>query len=216
GGTLAAALAERRQRDLSGLALLAAPWDFHTDGGIAARRAACLFEAFAPLVDVWGELPTDALQVLFASLDPGLVARKFARFGELDPAGAEARAFVALEDWLNDGVPLAGPVARDCLVGWYGGNDTAGGRWLIAGRPVDPSAIRMPVCAIMPARDRIVPPACARSLADAVPEARLIEPALGHIGMVVARDAERQVWRPLGDWLAGVADGRRSRPVSSE
>ena len=35
---------------------------------------------------------------------------------------AEARDFVALEDWLNDGVPLALPVARECLGGWYGDN----------------------------------------------------------------------------------------------
>jgi len=29
----------------------------------------------------------------------------------------------------------------------------------------------------------------------------LIEPDLGHIGLVVAGRAPEQVWAPLGDWL---------------
>src|SRR3546814_10267711 len=48
-------------------------------------------------------------------LDPQLVVRKFLAFGRLDAASRKAEEFVALEDWLNDGVPLAAPVARECL-----------------------------------------------------------------------------------------------------
>ena len=58
-------------------------------------------------------LPVDLLQSLFALLDPWGVADKYRGFARLPPDSERARLFVALEDWLNDGVPLAAEVARD-------------------------------------------------------------------------------------------------------
>ena len=202
GGLLALALALRRQGDLEGLALLATPWDFHADGGVQGASAAATLPALAPLMEACGELPVDSIQSLFASLDPQLVARKFVAFSRLDPASPKATAFVALEDWLNDGVPLAAPVARECLGGWYGENTPARGTWRIAGRPVDPSRLALPSLCVIPAQDRIVPPASARALAGKVPGTEIMTPRLGHIGMVVSAGAGEQVWRPLRDWLA--------------
>jgi polyhydroxyalkanoate synthase len=205
GGLLALALALRRQGDLAGLALLATPWDFHAEGGVQGAGAAAALPAFAPLMDACGELPVDSIQSLFASLDPQLVARKFVAFSHLDPASPKATAFVALEDWLNDGVPLAAPVARECLGGWYGENTPARGTWCIAGRPVDPSRLALPSLCVIPAQDRIVPPASARALAGKIPGTETMTPRLGHIGMVVSAGACEQVWRPLRDWLAARA-----------
>ena len=205
GGLLALALALRRQGDLEGLALLATPWDFHAEGGVQGASAAAALPAFAPLMDACGELPVDSIQSLFASLDPQLVARKFVAFSHLDPASPKATAFVALEDRLNDGVPLAAPVARECLGGWYGENTPARGTWCIAGRPVDPSRLALPSFCVIPAQDRIVPPASARALAGKIPGTEIMTPRLGHIGMVVSAGAGEQVWRPLRDWLAACA-----------
>jgi polyhydroxyalkanoate synthase subunit PhaC len=108
---------------------------------------------------------------------------------------------VALEDWLNDGVPLAAPVARECLEGWYGRNSPARLEWRVAGLPVDPSALRMPAFVAVPARDRIVPPESARPLAELIPGAVLLTPGAGHIGMAAGSTAEAALWRPLRDWL---------------
>ena len=206
GGLLALALALRRQGDLEGLALLATPWDFHADGGVQGASAAAALPALAPLMEACGELPVDSIQSLFASLDPQLVARKFVAFSRLDPASPKATAFVALEDWLNDGVPLAAPVARECLGGWYGENTPARGTWRIAGRPVDPGQLALPSLCVIPAQDRIVPPASARALAGKIPGTETMTPRLGHIGMVVSAGAGEQVWRPLRDWLAARAN----------
>ena len=141
GGLLALALAARRQCDVSGMALLATPWDFHADGPEQGRLAAATLPAMAPLLELLGEMPVDAIQALFAALDPQMVQRKFLAFARLDPASPKAAAFVALEDWLNDGVPLSGPVARECLLHWYGENRTARGTWRVAGKPVEPIEI---------------------------------------------------------------------------
>ena len=85
-------------------------------------------------------LPVDLLQSLFALLDPWGVADKYRGFARLPQDSERARLFVALEDWLNDGVPLAAEVARACLGEWYGENAPARGNWRIAGLPVDPRA----------------------------------------------------------------------------
>jgi polyhydroxyalkanoate synthase subunit PhaC len=155
-------------------------------------------------------LPVDWLQVLFALLDPFSVGKKYRSFGRLDPTSARARLFVALEDWLNDGIPLAAPVARECLKGWYGENRPAQGRWMIAGLAVDPRRLRMPTLVVAPGRDRIVPPGSARALARMIEGAVLHEPPAGHIGMVAGSGAETALWRVLAEWVVELTR-RRSR-----
>lgn len=201
GGMLATALAARRQDDLSCLTLMATPWDFHASDADRATRLAAWYDRAQPAVERWGELPIDAIQALFAALDPMLVARKFIRFAEMDAASSKADAFVALEDWLNDGVPLVAGVARECLTGWYGRNEPASGAWRVGGRAVEPAQLNLPTLALIPSTDRIVPPASAAALANAVPNAEIRSPPLGHIGMIVASGAETQLWQPLAGWL---------------
>ena len=201
GGTLAVAAAQRRPDLVRGLALLAAPWDFHApdpDRALAAARCLPLME---PLLAFDHTLPIDGLQTLFALLDPFGVAEKYRSFARLDPDSDRARLFVALEDWLNDGIPLAAPVAREVLSGWYGGNTPARGAWRIAGLPVDPAALRLPAFVVAPGRDRLVPPESARPLAGLIRDAVLHEPAAGHIGMAAGRSAQLALWQPLLDWL---------------
>ncbi|MDE1148529.1 MAG: alpha/beta fold hydrolase [Azospirillaceae bacterium] len=207
GGTLAAAAAVLRPDQVSSLVLLAAPWDFHADDQAAALRAASLLPLMEPALTWLGEMPVDMIQFLFAGLDPLLALRKFSRYAGLVPEGQEAQDFVALEDWLNDGVPLAAGVARECLGGWYGRNDPAAGSWRIGDQVIDPATLTLPTLAIIPARDRIVPPGAARALAQAIPGADMLEPRLGHIGMVVSAGAPTEVWAPLADWLVSNAHG---------
>ena len=206
GGTLTVALAARQPRRVAGLALLAAPWDFHAD-----RTGHAFLVSAGPLLaevaDKVGELPVDVLQTLFWSLDPWLAVKKFGRFLGMDQAGAGAREFVLLEDWLNDGAPLAGPVARECLVGWYGDNVPGSGRWIVGGRRIVPAKINVPALVMIPSGDRIVPPLSAAALADPVRGLKNVtrrDLPLGHIGMVVSGRARDLCWTPLIDWLRDI------------
>jgi polyhydroxyalkanoate synthase len=199
GGLLALALALRRQSDVAQLTLLATPWDFHADHALARRVAAAL--PWLNLVtDQLGAMPVDLVQSLFYALDPYLVTRKFEALAGADAASPAVSAFVALEDWLNDGVMLAGAVARECLGGWYAANTPARLAWRVAGRVVDPRRFGRPSLVVVPAHDRIVPPASAAALARALPGARTLLPSLGHIGMVVSNGARASVWDPLATW----------------
>lgn len=203
GGLLALALAAHRSADIARLALLATPWDFHAERVAQAEALARAIEAAGPALDACGELPVDVIQSLFAALDPFLVTRKFVRFAALDPDSPAAENFVALEDWLNDGIGLAAPVARECLGGWYGHNTPHRGAWNVSGAPVRPAEIDIPALVLVPQRDRIVPPASASVLADQMPRATALVPRLGHIGMIAGSRAKEEVWQPLAAWLSG-------------
>ncbi len=204
GGTLSVALATLRGDAVSALALLASPWDFHADLSPQAEAFAAALPMWQPVLEAFGEMPIDLIQAFFAALDPNLAQRKFARFAAMDPDSEKARQFVALEDWLNDGPALPPRVAHDCLVGWYNENLPGSGRWQVGGRAIRPGDLRMPVLAAIPSQDRIVPPASARGAVRDLPDATIIEPAAGHIGMVVGSRARRSLWQPLADWLRAV------------
>jgi poly(3-hydroxyalkanoate) synthetase len=204
GGLLALACAQRRPDLVQALALLATPWDFHAPDPAPARRLAEALPALRPMIEFTHSLPVDALQYLFATLDPDQIARKYRGFAALDPASDVAIRFVALEDWLNDGVPLAGPIAVECLEGWYGANKPMNLAWRIAGLPVEPRKLRMPCLVAVPDRDHIVPAEQALPLAAQIEGATLLRPRAGHIGMVAGSRATEQLWQPFSNWLSGL------------
>jgi polyhydroxyalkanoate synthase subunit PhaC len=206
GGLLAVAAAQRRPERVRGLALLATPWDFHAGDAAAARGLAGLLPWLEPMLapispQLGGRLPVDAIQALFALMDPDGIAAKYAGFARVDQGSARARQFVAIEDWLNDGVPLAAAVARECLSGWYGANTPMAGAWRVAGEVVDPGRLLVPAFVAVPGRDRIVPPESARPLAGLIAGAVLHAPSAGHVGMVAGASAARVLWQPLHGWL---------------
>jgi polyhydroxyalkanoate synthase len=205
GGLLALAAALRRKGAIRALVLLATPWDFHAEGGARGVAMAGMFRAARPLLELAGELPVDIIQALFATHDPIVALRKFRRFAGMDPASPEATTFVALEDWLNDGVPLALPAADEALLGWYDGNETVLGAWRVGGVAIDPAALAMPSLVVVPGGDRIVPPASAAALASKLPGCDRFDVPLGHIGMVVGRRAPEALWAPLAEWIAARA-----------
>ena len=206
GGTFATAAAALRPDLVSGLALLAAPWDFHAGDVERLHKLTATCAMLEPLLHDAATVPVDMLQALFALDDPLAVAEKFRQFSRLDPDSAAARLFVALEDWLNDGVPLSGTTARECLRDWYRDNLPGRGAWRVAGLAIDPASIQVPAFVAVPRRDRIVPPESACALARLLPRVTLVEPEAGHVGMTAGRGAMRVLWEPLRKWL-GTIDG---------
>jgi polyhydroxyalkanoate synthase len=208
GGLFALALALRRPDETACLAVLATPWDFHAERAPPARFFGLIADCLPLLCDDQGALPVEVVQSLFFMLDPFSAERKFTRFAALDPNGDKARAFVALEDWVNDGVPLAAGVARDCARSWYGDNEPARGLWQMGGETVDPKQLRSPTLVVVPSRDRIVPPSSAELLAAALGGATVLRPPLGHVGMMSAARAPAMLWTAIADWLRAQMNAR--------
>lgn len=215
GGLLALALALRHPRRVGCLALLATPWDFHAEQTAQAQLLGLVAHFFPYFCGATGTLPVTVIQTLFLALDPFLAERKFARFAELDPLSEAARSFVALEDWINDGVPLAQRVAVECARSWYGDNLPGRGLWRVAGRRVQPRRLRCPALVVVPRRDRIVPPRSAEPLAAALPGATVLRPPLGHIGMMAASNAPGALWTPIAEWLRARLDSAGSGLLQS-
>lgn len=210
GGLLALAAALRAQmggRKVVGLALLATPWDFHAGDAEAAQRLAASLPFMEPALQFSNSLPIDMLNTLFTLIDPSGVAEKYRDFAGQDPASPRARRFVAMEDWLADGVPLGAAVAREALGGWYGANSTARLHWRVAGLAVDPGALEMPCFCAIPARDRVVPAKSAHALARALRNVMVLEPSAGHIGMVAGTHAQSALWAPFSAWVQGLSNG---------
>ncbi|RED54053.1 alpha/beta fold hydrolase [Aestuariispira insulae] len=201
GGLLALGAAIHRQEKTATLTLLATPWDFHSDGGRQSALLGMMMPMIHQTIETVGFLPTDALQMFFTGLDPLLALRKFTKFASTAPDGEFAKSFVALEDWLNDGVPLVGPAALDCLEGWYQQNRTHQKNWHLFGEPVDPQQLEIPSLALIPQGDRIVPPASAEALAQQLPICRSRSINAGHIGMMAGRRAASSTWPLIGEFI---------------
>jgi polyhydroxyalkanoate synthase len=204
GGLLALAACLRAPQKFSGLALLATPWDFHAADAAQSKKLAESLALLDPVMKFTGTMPIDALQTLFTMIDPFGVGEKYRDFAGQASSSARAHRFVAMEDWLADGVPLAAPVARETIGGWYGGNTPARGTWRVAGLPVQPENLAMPCFIAAPARDKLVPPESVRPLAGMIAAAQYIEPRAGHIGMIAGTHAQSALWEPFKRWLDGL------------
>jgi poly(3-hydroxyalkanoate) synthetase len=201
GGNLALALASMQPDAIRTLTLLATPWDFHRPDAEIGPQFLALAAQMEPYLQKLGYLPVDVVQTLFANFQPVHVTAKFTHFAALDREGIEARHFVLCEDWLNDGVPLTAPVARECLRDWWGNNLPGKLEWRIKDTPIDPHLLKMPAYVVAAGKDRIVPPESSRVLAKLLPHASLHEPMTGHVGMIASEKAPQQVWSPLFHWL---------------
>lgn len=201
GGLLATALAAHAPKPIAGLALLATPWDFHAPNTTSARRLASMAGVFREASASTGAVPTELLQAMFFMLDPTLAARKYRAFARQDQDAPAAELFVAMEDWVNFGPPLAAPVAETVLTEWYGENATMNDQWRVSGRLINAASYAGPTLIAAPARDRIVPRASAQAFAARAPNARVLDVDAGHVGMIIGKRAKAALWMPLINWL---------------
>lgn len=195
GGTMA--LAAARPGAARGVAAIAAPWHFEGFSDDAREKLAGLWVGAQPAVAALGLLPMEVLQCAFWNLDPARTIAKFEAFATLE--GAEARTFVMLEDWANDGPPISRAAAREMFESLFAADESGAGRWSVAGEIVDPAALAMPFLNIVSTTDRIVPSATAARAGER------LDLALGHVGMVVGGRARDALWEPLAAWLSRTA-----------
>ena len=190
GGTMAIAAANLIP--VERVVTIAAPWNF-ADYPDASRRA---------LADMWahaqsaakhlGALPMEVLQAAFWSLDPERTVRKFAEFGRLIPGSPEARRFVELEEWANEGQPLPYPAARELIEELFGKDPSGSGEWRVGGQAIS-DAFSIPALHLTSEHDRIAPAATA-------PTGKRVAFPSGHVGMIVG-SARKQLHEALADFL---------------
>ena len=196
GGTMAIAAAGIVATER--VATLAAPWTFAQYPDASRAALAEMWSAAQVASRALGALPMEVLQAAFWSLDPERTVRKFAEFGRLDPESAEARRFVSLEDWANEGEALPYPAAQELIEDLFGRDLPGSGRWAIGGQPAR-DALAVPTLHILAGHDRIAPP-------DTAPAGPSLAIASGHVGMIVG-SARSALHTALADFLR---DGDRA------
>jgi polyhydroxyalkanoate synthase len=194
GGTMAIAAAALA--NVRSLATIAAPWHFGGFPDRSREMLANLWRQTESTAAALGMLPMEVLQSAFWSLDPARTVGKFERFGTLETGSQEAQAFVALEDWANDGPPIPEAAARELFLSFLGTDEPGSGQWKISGRPIHAKRLPCPFLNIVSTTDRIVPHASASAAGER------IELAQGHVGMVVGSRAREGLWEPLHAWLS--------------
>ena len=170
GGTMAIAAANLVA--VERLVTIAAPWYF-ADYPHASKQALAKMWAHAePAAKQLGALPMEVLQAAFWSLDPERTVRKFAEFGRLDPSSPDARRFVELEEWANEGEPLPYAAAKELIEELFGKDLPGSGKW------IGSDDVPVPALHLTADHDRIAPAATA-------PAGERIAIASGHVGMIV-------------------------------
>lgn len=201
GGTILTGAAKKAEAHLESMIALAAPWDFHAGTKALFNRIQFWAPTALPMIEEKGYLSVDWIQTLFASLDPKATAKKFAAYATMDEHAEQARIFVAVEDWLNDGVCLPREIAYSCIRDWFFKNDPYQGEWVVGGDIVHPEEIEVPALVIASSKDRLVEYPSAAVLSEAMRRSKIIDPACGHIGMIAGNHSIDKVWRPIADWV---------------
>lgn len=175
GGTMAIAAANLQA--VERVVTLAAPWNFARYPESSSRALQDMWRHSQAAAKTLGALPMEVLQAAFWSLDPERTVRKFAEFGRLDPASAEARRFIELEEWANQGEPLPYPAARELVEQLFAEDLPGSGAWQVGGRAVS-DELGTPTLHLTAERDLIAPPQTAAS-------GEVVAIPSGHVGMIV-------------------------------
>ncbi len=202
GGTLLAGVAVHAPKPLHRLVFLASPWDFHAGDRILTSHIQAGTPSALQAIESKGFLSADWIQSVFAVVSAERTVKKFADFARMTQNEPDAEIFVAVEDWLNDGVDFPGGVAHACIVGWYSENQPGRGAWKIGRKTINPAKIKIPSLVVASSNDRLVPAVAAQALAALLPQCSTIRPAIGHIGMMSGRRALVEIWQPVLSWLS--------------
>jgi polyhydroxyalkanoate synthase len=181
GGTMAIAAANLI--GVERVVTLAAPWNFACYPESSKSALQNMWRHSEAAAKSLGALPMEVLQAAFWSLDPERTVRKFAEFGRLDPASAESRRFIELEEWANEGEPLPYPAAKELVEGLFGEDWPGSGRWAVAGNAMS-DRISAPSLHLTAERDLIAPP-------QTVASGQVTAIQSGHVGMIVGSARER-------------------------
>jgi polyhydroxyalkanoate synthase len=185
GGTMAIAAANLAP--VERLATIATPWNFAAYPESSRRALGEMWGHSEAAAKRLGALPMEVLQAAFWSLDPERTVRKFAEFGRIDAASAEARRFLELEEWANEGEPLPYPAAKELIEDLFGRDLPGSGGW------IGTDKLDIPALHLTADHDRIAPEAT-------VPSGTRVGIPSGHVGMIVGSARER-LHGALGEFL---------------
>jgi polyhydroxyalkanoate synthase len=203
GGTLATIHAAARPEHVASLTLLAAPVQFTNDGPLAVWTRSPNFSV-GSIVQGFGNVPWQLMQGAFHLLRPTLTLTKLV--GVIDKAESDEflDGFFAIETWGNDNVSFPGECYKKYIEELYRNDALIRGTFRLSGIPVHLERIACPVNCVVFTHDNIVPWESAAILMDRIAstDKHLAKLAGGHVGAVVSRSAQKNLWPKLSAFWA--------------
>jgi polyhydroxyalkanoate synthase len=204
GGTLSTMYAALYPEKVRNLGLMAAGLCFEGTGGILEQWGDDAYFDPEAITDTFGNVPAEFLDTGFALMDPVQnYVSKYVRFYENmdDPAFVEN--FARMEQWLDDGIDVAGTAYVEFLEGIYQENKLANNELYFGDRHVDIGNIEMPVLQIVAEYDHLIPPQASKPFNNRIPsdDTTTMEASTGHIGLSVSSRSHAELWPSVCAWF---------------
>lgn len=208
GGTMAVMHAALEPAGLRNLVALTTPVDFCDAGTLGVWTDPRHFDAWA-LADALGNVPAELIELGTKLLRPvaNYVAAP-ATMWERMAAGRDMTSWMAMHQWVHDGVPFPGAAFAQWVQWLYQENRLVRGELRIGGRPVELGRVEAALLTVTGARDHLVPPPMAQPLHELAggDDRQYHELPAGHVGLLAGSGARTGLWPLIADWLESRSD----------
>ena len=214
GGTMTAMYTALHQRKVRTLGLMAAGLCFDDTGGVLELWGDAEYYDPRDVVDVYGNVPSEMLDAGFALMDPvANYVSKYVRLYDNHENDEFVENFARMEQWLDEGIDLAGETYVQFLEDIYQENKLCNNEMYLGGEHVDITEIEVPILQIIGEYDHLIPPETSKPFNDVVgsDDVETIEYPTGHIGMSVSGSTHRDVWPRVAEWFIEKSTDDRER-----
>jgi polyhydroxyalkanoate synthase subunit PhaC len=212
GGDLALMYSAVHPEKVKNLITIATPGDFDLDDSLLATWAKAIKVNY--LLDAFGNLPGTVLNAAFILRNPIEYSHKYFHFFEQLRSFEEMTEFFATETWLYDSPPIIGEIYRQFTEYCYKQNLLIKNKMRIEdgyndsnddfSTVINLKNINIPFLNILAKKDDLVAPNSSKALNDALTESHdksLIELNSGHVGLMIGKNAHKELWPEVGEWL---------------
>jgi len=203
GGTMSAIYSALNPERVNALGLMAAGLCFDHTGGVLEEWGSDEYYDPEDVTETFGNVPAEMLDVGFALMDPiDNYVSKYIRLAENLENEGFVENFGRMEQWLSDGVDVAGEAYVEFLEKIYQNNDLYNNRLEIGGEHVDLDEIDMPVIQLMGEYDHLIPPEASKPFNEVIgsDDVTTMEYSTGHIGLSVSSSTHEGLWPDVCDW----------------
>ncbi|MFQ3319826.1 MAG: polyhydroxyalkanoate synthase [Natronomonas sp.] len=203
GGTMTVMYTALHQEKVRTLGLMAAGLCFDQTGGVLEMWGDDEYYDPQDVVDVFGNVPAEMLDIGFALMDPvANYVSKYVRLYDNIENDDFVENFGRMERWLGEGIDMAGQTYVQFLEDIYQDNKLYNNELYVGGQHVDITEIEVPILQIMGEYDHLIPPESSKPFNEVVgsDDTETIEYATGHIGLAVSGSSHRDVWPRGAEW----------------
>ena len=203
GGTMTVMYTALHQEKVRTLGLMAAGLCFDRTGGVLELWGDQEYYDPEDVVDAYGNVPAEMLDAGFALMDPvANYVSKYVRLYENIDNDEFVENFGRMEQWLDEGIDVAGETYIQFLRDIYQENRLQRNEMYLDGDHVDVTDIEVPVLQITGEYDHLIPPEASKPMNERFgsDDTEIIEYATGHIGLAVSGSSHRDVWPRVAEW----------------